>query len=207
MFLSAIQDGFDSILCSALFDASIPCNLLGASSLGIKKAISTANELNSQLLLNAIESMNPHLIVLWTAAVCNGQANSVLNMTLDNLPPMCLPTAFITNTIQSFLQIDYCLEGLPRTHVSRALEFQTSFFCRPDISLPWSPAPPFGTTPVQNLSLEVRSHSAHQHYPLSWTICWLLDTEERTAVSQSHRFVPLPIHQMRGFSPARQASE
>lgn len=207
MFLSSTQDAMDSLLCSAFFDPYIPCNLLGAASLGIKKAISTANAIDNQKLLNAIAYMKPYLSILWTAAVCNDQANSLLNMALYCLPPISLVAACLTNTIQSFLQVRYCLGDLEKSIVPRANEFQTSYFCRPDISVPWSPAPPFGATPVKNLSLEVRAHLTHQHRLVSWMICWVLDSGERIPASKNHQSGFIQVDSTCNPSPIGQANE
>lgn len=35
----SIQDALDSLLCSAFFGFRVPCNLVGAASLGIRKAL------------------------------------------------------------------------------------------------------------------------------------------------------------------------
>lgn len=207
IFLSSTQDALDSLLCSAFFDPYIPCNFVGAASLGVRKAISTANAIDNRKLLNAITYMNPHLRILWTAAVYNNQANSLLNMALYSLPPISLVAAFLTNTIHSFLQVRYCLGDLKKSMIPRANEFQASYFCRPDISVPWSPAPPFGATPVKNLSLEVRAHLAHQHRPVSWMICWILDSGERIPASKNHRPGFVQIDSMCGPGPIGQANE
>lgn len=208
IFLSSTQDAMDSLLCSAFFDPCIPCNLVGASSLGIRKAISTANAIDNQKLLDAIAYMKPHLCILWTAAVCNDQANSLLNMALYHLPPISLVAAFLTNMIHSFLQVRYCLDDLEKSIVPRANEFQTSYFCRSDISVPWSPAPPFGATPVKNLSLEVRAHFAHQHRPVSWMICWILkDSGERIPASKNHESGFIQVDSICNHSPIGQANE
>lgn len=207
IFLSSTQDAIDSLLCSAFFDPYIPCNFVGAASLGINKAISTANAVDYQKLLNATTHMKPNLRILWSAAVCNDQANSLLNMALYSLPPISLVAAFLTNTIQSFLQVRYCWSDLEKSKIPRANEFQTSYFCRPDISVPWSPAPPFGATLVKNLSLEVRAHLAHQHKPVSWMICWILDSGERIPASKNHRPVFVQVDNMCGPDPIGQANE
>ncbi|PLB50915.1 hypothetical protein P170DRAFT_493067 [Aspergillus steynii IBT 23096] len=174
IFLSSTQDALDSLLCSAFFDPSIPCNLLGAASLGITKALSAPNadSIDYQQLLNAVTSKSPHLSILWAAAICNDQANSLLNMA-----------------------------------VSRANEFQTSYFIRPNISVPWSPAPPFGVTPVQNCSLEVRAHLAHQHRPISWNIYWILDSGERILAGENHPAAAIQVHNMCGPGPLDQVNE
>ncbi|RAH72565.1 uncharacterized protein BO66DRAFT_26040 [Aspergillus aculeatinus CBS 121060] len=184
--LSSTQDALDSLLCSAFFDPCVPCNLFGAASLGVSKALSTMEKIDNRQLLSAITNKKPQLSLLWAAAVCNGQATSFLNLSLHSLPPICLVAAFWTNTIQSFLQIAYSVRDSEESIIARANEFRTSYFCRPDLFVPWSPAPPFGTTPVHNLSLEVRAHLEHMHVPLSWRNYWLLDSGERIPAGSQH---------------------
>ncbi|KAB8259396.1 hypothetical protein BDV32DRAFT_159308 [Aspergillus pseudonomiae] len=191
MSLSSTQDALDSLLCSVFFDPSVPCNLVGAASLGVKKALSEVDRIDNRQLLSAVTNMKPYLSLLWAAAVCNDQAASFLNMALRGLPPICLVAAFWTNTAQSFLQMVYPGHDLEESTTSRAHEFQTSFFCRPELSVPWSPAPPFGTTPVKNLSLEVRAHIAHTHRPTSWRIYWILDSGERIPASAEYPLKPI----------------
>jgi hypothetical protein len=181
MCLSATQDALDSILCSAFFDPSVPCNLVGAASLGIKQAVLAGNN-EYDLFLQAIAIKKPHLSFLWNAAVSSGQAKSLLSMALMDLPPVCLPAALWTNTLQSFLQIDYCPNVPEEGAIARANEFATSFFCREEVSVPWTPSPPFGTTTVKNLSLEVREHYGHGHRLLAWEI-WSSSTHTRTRYS------------------------
>ncbi|KAE8331401.1 hypothetical protein BDV39DRAFT_189813 [Aspergillus sergii] len=171
MFLSSTQDALDSLLCSAFFDPCVPYNFIGAASLGVKKALSIVDKIDNRQLLFAVTNIKPHLNLLWAAAV---------------LPPICLVTAFCTNTAQSFLQIAYPVRDPEDVITSRALEFQTSYFCRPELPIPWSPAPPFGTTSIENLSLEVRAHLAHIHRPISWRLYWVLNSGERIPASAQH---------------------
>ncbi|PYI34237.1 hypothetical protein BP00DRAFT_484797 [Aspergillus indologenus CBS 114.80] len=154
---SELFDSIDrySLLCSAFFDPCVPCNLVGAASLGVKKALSQLDGIDNRQLLLAITNTKPHLSLLWAAAVCNGQATSFLNLLFTSIIP-------------------------------RANEYQTSYFCRPELSVPWSHAPPFGTTTVENLSLEVRAHIAHMHVPISWKNYWLLDSGERIPAGSQH---------------------
>lgn len=91
--------------------------------------------------------------------------------------------------------------------IPRANEFQASYFCRPDISVPWSPAPPFGATPVKNLSLKVRAHLAHQRRPVSLMICWVLYSGERIPASKNHRPGFVQVDVMCGPGPIGQANE
>lgn len=194
--LSSTQDALDSLLCSTFFDPRVPCNLVGAASLGVKKALSTMDKIDNCQLLSAVTNMKPHLSLLWAAAVCNDQATSFLNMALHSLPPISLVAAFCTNTAQSFLQIAYPVHKPEEPITSRALEFQTSYFCRPELSVPWSTAPPFGTTPVENLSLDVRAHLSHIHRPISWRLYWILDSGERVPASAEHHVSLVDVSSM-----------
>ncbi|RAH62666.1 hypothetical protein BO85DRAFT_386175 [Aspergillus piperis CBS 112811] len=185
--LSSTQDALDSLICSAFFDPSIPCNFMGAASLGVRKALSTADKMDNQQLLRAITYTNPSLCHFWGAAIRGGQVDSFLNMSLYTLPPICLVTAFWTDTTQSFLQRRYCSSEIEKKVVTRANEFQTSFYCRSGTSVPWSPAPPFGKTTVENISLEIRQHLGHMHRPISWSTYWVLNSGKRLpATKQRH---------------------
>ncbi|KAJ6020399.1 hypothetical protein N7540_005903, partial [Penicillium herquei] len=108
----------------------------------------------------------PHLTPLWISVICTRQAQTFINRALDALPPICLPAAFWTNTTQSFLQVVYQSNTSGSSKIPRAEEFQVSYFCRPAISIPWSPSPPFGLTLIKNLSLELLR---------SWSSNWLED--------------------------------
>ncbi|RAL04240.1 uncharacterized protein BO80DRAFT_400647 [Aspergillus ibericus CBS 121593] len=193
MFLSCTQDALDSVLCSVFFDPSIPCNLMGAASLGVRKALSKGGEVDLQQLLNAITNIKPQLSILWAGVLCSHQATSFLKLTFRNLPPINLAAALWTNTAQSFLQIAYESSDVPEPITPRANEFQTSYFCRSVISVPWSPAPPFGATPISNLSLEVRAHLAHIHIPRSWRIYWNLTSGKQVPASATHYLTPVHI--------------
>lgn len=185
--LSSTQDALDSLICSAFFDPSVPCNFMGAASLGVRKALSTVDKIDNQQLLKAITYKSPSLCHFWVAAIRGGQVDSFLNMSLYNLPPICLVSAFWTDATQSFLQMEYCSSEVEKKVVTRAKEFQTSFYCRPGTSVPWSPAPPFGTTPVENVSLEIRQHLGHMHRPISWTTCWVLSSGKRIPATKPYQ--------------------
>lgn len=188
-----MREALDSLLCSAFFDPGVPCNLLGAISLGIKDAM-TPNEDNHRTLIEAITERRPHLALLWRGAMCTGQATPLLQRAMKDLPPISLVAAFWTNTIQSFLQVSYVASGTRETSISRACEFTTSYFCRNEASIPWSAAPPFGSTSTSNLSVEVRHHYRHNHRPLWWRSYWILRSGERVPVTPPKRITPTPIH-------------
>lgn len=192
MSLSSTQDALDSLLCSVFFDPCVPCNLMGAASLGITDALFLTHN-DYQRLVEAITDREPPLAVLWKAVVRSGQARPLLTMALKSLPPICLAAALWTNTIQSFLQVAYSLDGPPETLVPRSREFGISYFCRPDASVPWTPAPPFGSTSKSNLSLDVRQHYRHGHMPLWWRSYWIVQSGERIPASPQNWFRPLSV--------------
>jgi hypothetical protein len=196
MTLSSTEDALDSLACGVFFDPSVPCNLMGAASLGIKQGLSTANEIDNRKLLQAITYTKPHLSLFWAALVRSDLVTPYLNMAFYSLPPICLPAGFWTGTTQSFLQISYHLQGSEKAVIPRVHEFQTSFYCRPDTSVPWSPTPPFGQTLIENLSLDVRTHLTHMHMPLSWATCWVLGSGEKIPASEQ---CPVRHIQVRGM--------
>lgn len=205
LFVSSILDAFDSLLCSAFFDPSVPCNLLGAASSGIRRALSKTDEIDNQSLLNAITELKPHLSLLWAAVICSHQEMPFIREALRSLPPLCIVAGFLTNTLQSFLQVGYHSDGLAESILTRADEFKTSYFCRQivhrqDVHPPWSPAPPFGTTAVTNLSLDVRAHIDHKHRPISWTLYWKLKSGSRVPASAQHQIIPGPVHNIQSSS-------
>lgn len=186
--LSATQDALDSLLCSAFFDPTIPCNLVGSASSGTKEAISSDAQLDHQKLLDAISWKKPHLSLLWYSLVVHDQASPILNMSLKRLPPICLVAAIWTNTIQTFLQVMYHSDSTTETGISRAEEFHISFYCRPEASVPWVAAPPFGFTTKRNLSLEIFAHVEHEHLPISWANFWVLRSGEKIQASKQHQY-------------------
>ncbi|KAJ5698220.1 hypothetical protein N7462_000225 [Penicillium macrosclerotiorum] len=204
--LSAIPDALHSLLCSAFFDPRIPCTFLSAASLGITHALSLHTQPDHLTLLTALSRKAPHLVLPWDSLVVNGLAYPLLRIALgmlpcslspaleSNLPPLCLLAAFWTGTLQSFLQVSYTQNQnhsdsirIPRVH-----EFSIAFFCNPDAAVPWSPAPPFGSSMRTNLSLAVSAHCAHNHRPRSYAVFWSLKSGEKQQAGEvleprSHR--------------------
>ena len=179
--LSCIEDGIDSLLGSVFFDPNVPCNLFGAQSLGIRKAVVRLEE-SPQKLARAIAMKNPRLSALWLAATWTGkeELREAVNCALDPLATINLPIAWWTGTLQSFLQVKYHESHRPDL-IPRTLEFSTAYFAR-DVRAPFARAPPFGNTRISNTSLEVRHHLDHKHRPLQWQLHWILKSGERLLV-------------------------
>lgn len=133
--------------------------------------------------------------------MCSGQATPILNMALKDLPPISLIAALWTNTIQSFLQVTYGPGNLSASSIPRSCDFSTSFFCRPEASIPWSPAPPFGSISTSSLSLEVKEHYEHRHRPLSWRTYWIQRSGEKVPASSQVQIKPLHVHSLQYAQP------
>lgn len=194
MYLSATQDALESLLCSAFFNPAIPCNLVGAESLGIEQAL-LADGTEYDALLKAIANRVPYLTFFWRAVVHNAQVHPLLVLALKRLPPICLAVAFWTNTVQSFLQVQYYSQRPKSEFISRAEEFSISFYCRNEASVPWTPSPPFGGTNINNLSLDIRSHHGHNHWPRSWNNKWVLLSGEKVTSCSTTQIPPRLFHQ------------
>lgn len=199
LFLSATQDALDSLACSVFFDPSTPCNLVGSASLGIMQAFSPGEDLDQQSLLSAISKETPQMSLLWHSLVIHDQASPLLNLALKRIPPINLVAALMTDTLQSFLQVTYRSEYTASSIVSRAEEFQTSFCCRPDASVPWTPWPPFGETTKNNLSLEVFAHCNHTHRPLSWRVVWRLRSGQNMKLGEDFQLCSEFVHTIRYY--------
>ncbi|PYI00192.1 hypothetical protein BO71DRAFT_341601 [Aspergillus ellipticus CBS 707.79] len=189
MSLSATQDALESLLCSAFFNPGIPCNLVGAESFGIKQAL-LADGTEYDTFLKGIATRAPYLIFFWRAAVQNDQVLPLLNLALRRLPPICLVAAFWTNTIQSFLQVKYFSQSIKPDFITRAEEFSISFYCRNETPVPWTPSPPFGVTNLENLSLEIKAHHEHSHWPRSWSNKWVLRSGENVTINSKDQIPP-----------------
>lgn len=77
-------------------------------------------------------------------------------------PAVCIPLAVWTRTVQTAWQVPYVSDH-GEDAISRAKEFSLLFLTRPDIIQPLPRAPPFGKTPIRNLSLALREHLSHDH--------------------------------------------
>lgn len=196
MGLSSTCDALDSLICSVFFDPRIPRNLVGAASTGIREAVLQSGD-DYRRLITAITNRHPQLVIPWVAVMCSCQATTLLTMALKRLPPICLVAAFWTKKSQSFLQIAYTSPGTTtEALISRPYEFITSYYCRPDASIPWSPAPPFGSTTSFHLSLDVGKHYNHQHSPRRWTTYWTLRSGDSVPSSSQILVEPSPTYSL-----------
>jgi hypothetical protein len=165
--------------------------LVGYASLGIRQALCLPSPAKQdyQKLLDAISWKKPQLSLLWYSLVIHDQASPILNMSLKRIPPICLVAAIWTDTVQTFLQVKYP-DRISETAISRAEEFQMSFYCRPEASVPWTAAPPFGLTTRKNLRLDIFAHNDHKHSPVSWANFWVLRSGEKIQASEQYEYEP-----------------
>lgn len=69
--LSSIEDGIDHLLCSVFFDPAVPCNLVGAQWLRIKRAYAPLVDC-PQKLARVVAAQNSKLRIVWLAGLWSG---------------------------------------------------------------------------------------------------------------------------------------
>ena len=106
------------------------------------------------------------------------------------LPPINLPVASWTCTIQSFVQAEYYSITDRPDSIPRAREYSIAYLIGSDIVMPFTPSPPFGETMTLNLSLETRTHLEHHHRPILYRTSWILDTGEELPDRQGLMAMP-----------------
>lgn len=155
--LSCIPEGITSLLCSVLFDPKVPCNLIGAYLLGITEAFEPAKS-DPQKLARLMATRSLELSPLWSTAIWSGQATRILNCAMNGMPPVSLPIASWTATMQSFVQAEYLAAAHQTDFIPRACEYSLIYLVSPPANMPLTPSPPFGETAGLNISLDVREH-------------------------------------------------
>ena len=190
--LSCSAEGIDSLLCSVFFEPTVPCNLLGAHLYGITKAIEPLKD-DPRILAPLMAKISPKISPLWLATIWRGQASHVLQTVMEGLPPISLPVASWTGTIQSFVQAGYHSITDRPDSIPRAREYSIAYLIRANVVLPFTPSPPFGETTTSNLSLEIRTHLEHHHRPVLHRTSWMLDTGEELPDKQGSKPMPQPI--------------
>lgn len=88
--LSCCDEGVASLLCSGFFEPKMPCNLIGAHLLGVRKAIEPVRN-NPKLFARLMVKQNPKGSSLWLAAIWMGRASKILDSALGGMPPISLP--------------------------------------------------------------------------------------------------------------------
>ena len=189
--LSCSSEAIESLLCGVFFYPTVPCNLVGAHLLGIMKAIEPLQS-DPGVLARRMAKNCPKVSPLWLATIWNGQVSRILKSVAGGLPPISLPAASWTETIQSFLQVRYLPINDRRDAILRAREYSVAYLVRPDILIPFTPSPPFGETATSNLSLEVKMHLNHNHRPIQHNTNWMLDTGEELPDQRGPKSIPQP---------------
>jgi hypothetical protein len=175
----------DSLLCSAFFDPALPCNAVGAQCMGIRTALDLDHR-KYERLSTAIRQRRPDLAILWLAITSTRQTRQVINFATNPLPPINLVVATWTGVTQSFLQVQYDTSVGPNQSVTRASEFITAYYVRPEIRPPLCRTPPFGRTFTKNAGLEVREHLGHHHHPQQARFFWTLNDGRLT---EAHKMI------------------
>ena len=189
--LSCSSEGIESLLCSQFFEPSVPCNLIGAHLLGIRRAIEAVQS-DKRILTALMITCNPNLSPLWHAAVWSGYWEKALKSAMGALPPINLAVASWTGIVQSFLQVKYDYLTNKPNYLARACEFSYAYMIDPDILVPFTPSPPFGEVALDNTNLDIRAHFPHHHEPRWHRTYWILDQGEEL-LAQTSRLAQRPL--------------
>ena len=187
--LSCLDGGIESLLCCQFFDASVPCNLVGAYLLGISRAIDSMKS-DAGVFTALMGERQPMLSLLWQAAFRTGRSESLTKTMMKGLPNINLAVASWTDTLQSFMQVEYAFDSYQYNSIPRALEFSLAYMVSPNIVKPFTPSPPFGQTVLANSNLDVREHLHHFHRPRLCRTYWLLANGEEIL---AHEHIS-PVH-------------
>ena len=134
MSLSCCLQGIDSLLESASFDPSVPCTLLGAHCDAIDKALGVVEDDFARFAIS-VARRSPQVALLWLAAIWGGKGKTTLERVGDTAPVDWLVASWV-GSIQTFAQVKYLpLVDRPGI-ITRAFEFSTSFFARPEANVP-----------------------------------------------------------------------
>ncbi len=193
--LSCCDEGIASLLCSGFFEPKIPCNLIGAHLLGIRKAIEPMKS-DPKVFARLMVGQNPKASFLWLAAIWMSQASKFLDSALGGMPPISLPVASWTGALQSFIQVGYHSISNRNGFIPRAQEFSAIYLVRSDAVIPFTPSPPFGEIAVLDISLDIRRHLLHDHKPIQSTTYWIFETEELHSAQKKPKRIDRPILQL-----------
>lgn len=109
------------------FSTQVPCNFVGTATSGIWNALFPSDGNQHQRLLNTITHLIPHLSLLWNAVVYNNQAQSLLCIALEQIPPISNVSGSWMETIQSFLMVVYYPASMADSNVTHASEMPRLF--------------------------------------------------------------------------------
>jgi len=202
--LSCCDEGIASLLCSGFFEPKVPCNLIGAHFLGVRKAIEPVKS-NPKVFARLMVRQNPIASSLWLAAIWTGQSSKFLDSALGGMPPISLPVASWTAALQSFIQVGYHSTSNRDGFIPRAQEFSAIYFVRSDAIIPFTPSPPFGEIAASDISLDIRRHLLHDHKPMQSTTYWIFETGELQPAQKKPKSIDYPILQL--LSIARASSD
>lgn len=183
--LSCTLNGIESLLCSVMFEPTVPCKLVEAHSLGLTDVFES-NPPNVTLLM---AKSCPRISLLWLAAARLNRVNRIWASIKGGMPQISLPMASWTGTLQSFVQARYILPE-NQGYISRAYEFGISYLTRPNVVVPFTHNPPFGITVTSNLGLDVRDHLYHDHRPLRYETFWILKTGDEFSAQNGSGLIP-----------------
>jgi hypothetical protein len=160
LMLSCTVRGTRPILLSAFYDTQIECNTVTPWLQGSLSAIDTLAKNDSCIIGRMCMEGSPSVAYLWIGATILGLQERLLQDVRQGHIPFDLESAAWTGTLQSFIQQPVSDRLVANGYVTRADECRLLFLSRSDnhVRCPIVQWKPFGSTPVEDVNVEVRLH-------------------------------------------------
>lgn len=185
--------GIKALLCSTFYEPHILCNLSGAWIQGFMKPVMACDPANS---VCALILRDPDIGFLWMGAFLTGIHKTCLEQISRGLWRVDLNVGSLTGTPMSFVQEELALDTTASS-LSRANECKLRYVHQSNIDAPNFAFPPFGTTVLENLDLEVRLHLRDTNPQQTQVrhVTWETTSPARTTVT----LLSAPVRQKIGY--------
>ncbi|KAF1841392.1 uncharacterized protein K460DRAFT_388343 [Cucurbitaria berberidis CBS 394.84] len=195
--LSCNIRGIRPMLLSVFYEPSVECNAVTPWLQGTLAAIESLTDNDPSVLGRMCMERTPEVAFIWLGASILGLQKSILQGVHYGQIPIDLHSAVWSRTVQSFIQQPVSKPLVTDGHVQRADECRLLFLSQSDhhTRVPVCQWKPFGSTPTDDVDVEVRIHAQCKDHQLQYKgFAW--DCTEGESESQvSGDYVGLPrIH-------------
>ncbi|KAL5603427.1 hypothetical protein FOVSG1_006177 [Fusarium oxysporum f. sp. vasinfectum] len=168
--LSCNTRGIRPMLLSAFYEPSIECNAITPWLQGALAAIGHLAGTNPYIVGRMCMERAPRVAFLWLGSLILGLQEKVLQDVRFGRIPIDLHSALWSGTVQSFLQQPVSKPLVTNGCVSRADECRLLFLSQSShhARIPVCQWKPFGTTPVEDVDIEVRAHEGCEGHQLQY---------------------------------------
>jgi hypothetical protein len=170
LMLSCNDRSTSTILQSVFYDTQIECNTVTPWLQGSLSAIDTLAKNDPCIIGRMCMERSPSVAYLWIGATILNFQEELLRNVRRGMVPFDLESAAWSGTLQSFIQQPVSHPLTENGYITRADECRLLFLSRSDdhIRCPIVRWKPFGSTPVEDVNIEVRLHCDCGGHELQW---------------------------------------